>query len=99
MKYMENNKPLVCMQTQSTCYKGTRKMKVLGVLWHSTGANNPNLKRYVQPDDNAPDRAGMLALLGTNEYKNDWNHIDRQGVGNCPPPLEMKIIRPRFLLK
>ena len=45
MKYTENNKPLVCMQTQSTCYKGTRKMKVLGVLWHSTGANNPNLKR------------------------------------------------------
>lgn len=83
MKYTENNKPLVCMQTQSTCYKGTRKMKVLGVLWHSTGANSPNLKRYVQPDDDAPDRAGMLALLGTNEYKNDWNHINRQAGLNC----------------
>ena len=83
MKYTENNKPLVCMMTQSTCYKGTRKMKVLGVLWHSTGANNPNLKRYVQPDDNAPDRAGMLALLGTNGNKNDWNHIDRDAGLNC----------------
>jgi hypothetical protein len=49
MKYNANNKPLVCMQTHSTCYKGTRTMTPLGVLWHSTGANNPNLKRFVQP--------------------------------------------------
>lgn len=83
MKYNERNKPLVCMQTQSTCYKGTRTMKVLGVLWHSTGANNPNLKRYVQPSDDAPDRAEMLALLGMNSNKNDWNHITRQAGLNC----------------
>ena len=25
-----------------------------GVLWHSTGANNPTLKRYVQPSDIRP---------------------------------------------
>lgn len=83
MKYNERNKPLVCMQTQSTCYKGTRTMKVLGVLWHSTGANNPNLKRYVQPSDDVPDRAEMLALLGVNSNKNDWNHITRQAGLNC----------------
>lgn len=83
MKYSESNKPLVCMMTQSTCYKGTRTMKVLGVLWHSTGANNPNLKRYVQPDDNAADRAGLLALLGTNGNRNDWNHIEHQAGLNC----------------
>lgn len=83
MKYSASNKPLVCMQTQSTCYKGTSKMTVKGVLWHSTGANNPNLKRYVQPSDNAPDKAEMLKLLGTNSYKNDWNHIDRQAGLNC----------------
>ena len=56
MKYSEKNKPMVCMMTQSTCYKVTKKMDVKGVLWHSTGANNPTLKRYVQPDDNAADR-------------------------------------------
>jgi hypothetical protein len=83
MKYNASNKPLVCMQTQSTCYKGTSKMTVKGVLWHSTGANNPNLKRYVQPSDNASDKAAMLKLLGTNSYKNDWNHIDRQAGLNC----------------
>lgn len=75
MKYSSNNKPLECMMTQSTCYKDTKPMKVLGVLWHSTGANNPNLKRYVQPDDKASNRSALLAKLGTNPYKNDWNHI------------------------
>ena len=53
-------------------------MTVKGVLWHSTGANNPTLKRYVQPDDGAPDRAELLSKLGTNANKNDWNHIDTQ---------------------
>ena len=78
MKYSASNKPLVCMQTQSTCYKGTSTMTIKGVLWHSTGANNPNLKRYVQPSDDAPDKVAQLKLLGENQYKNDWNHITRQ---------------------
>lgn len=87
MKYNGSNKPLVCMQTQSTCYKGTSKMKShgkpLGVLWHSTGANNPWLKRYIQPSDNAPDRDYWLNLLGRNQYGNDWNHIEQQAGLNC----------------
>jgi hypothetical protein len=74
MKYSDANKPLVCMMTDSTCYKGTSKMNVKGILWHSTGANNPNLKRYVQPSDNATNRDELLKLLGVNNYKNDWNH-------------------------
>ena len=53
-------------------------MKPKGVLWHSTGANNTNLKRYVQPDDNAKDKASWLKLLGTNTNKNDMNHISRE---------------------
>jgi flagellum-specific peptidoglycan hydrolase FlgJ len=69
------------MQTQSTCYKETRKMTIKGVLWHSTGANNPNLKRYVQPSDVKPtadtySKAKWLELLGTNTNSNDWNHVD-----------------------
>lgn len=75
MKYSSKNKPLQCMMTQSTCYKGTRKMTVKGVLWHSTGANNPTLRRYVQPDDNAKNRAELLKKIGKNDYGNDWNHI------------------------
>lgn len=88
MKYSSTNKPLVCLQTQSTCYKGTTTMTPLGVLWHSTGANNPRLKRYVQPSDIKPvedtyTKEKWLELLGKNTYKNDWNHIDRSAGLNC----------------
>lgn len=88
MKYNSSNKPLVCMQTQSTCYKGTRKMTIKGILWHDTGANNKTLKRYVQPSDVKPaedsyNKADWLHLLGVNGNKNDWNHIERQAGLNC----------------
>ena len=83
MKYNSNNKPLVCMQTNSTCYKGTRTMTVLGVLWHSTGANNPWLKRYVQPSSNDANYSKLMELLGKNQYGNDWNHIEREAGLNC----------------
>lgn len=88
MKYNSSNTPLVCMQTQSTCYKGTSKMTIKGVLWHSTGANNPTLKRYVQPSDTKPaadtySKAKWLELLGKNSYGNDWNHTSVQAGLNC----------------
>ena len=83
MKYNEKNPPLVCMQTQSKCYKKTRKMEIKGILWHDTGANNAYIKRYVQPSDNAPDREEMLKILGKNQYNNDWNHTDREAGMNC----------------
>lgn len=83
MKYSEKNQPLVCMMTQSTCYKGTEKMKPLGVLWHSTGANNKTVKRYVQPSDNDPKRAELLKIIGTNKNGNDWNHKERKAGVNA----------------
>ena len=83
MKYSSSNKPLVCMMTQSTCCRGTSVMQVKGVLWHSTGANNPWLSRYVQPDDKAADREKMINLIGKNRYANDWNHITHQAGLNC----------------
>ena len=42
-----------------------------GIIIHSTGANNPNLKRYV----NAPD------ICGENPYK---NYFDRADSDVCP---------------
>lgn len=75
MKYTSANPPLQCFMRQSTWYKNTKDVPIKGVLIHSTAANNPTLKRYVQPDDNAADRAKMLELLGKNLYNNDWNHI------------------------
>ena len=47
-------------------YRGPR-----GIMVHSTGANNPNLRRYVQPDD---------GILGVNSNQNDWN---RPGLEVC----------------
>ena len=83
MKYSESNKPIVCMQTNSTCYKGTTTIVPKGVLWHDTGAGNPNISRYVQPLESDANYAEMIALLGKNRYGNDWNHIARQAGMNC----------------
>lgn len=74
MKYSDQNRPLVCMMKQSTCYKSTYTFQPKGVLWHCTGANNPNLWRYVQPSDNDPKREELLKILGKNVYGSDWNH-------------------------
>jgi hypothetical protein len=45
-----------------------------GIMVHSTGANNPNLKRYVGPDD---------GLLGKNLYNNHWNQNTPDGRQVC----------------
>ena len=81
---MGDYKPLVCLMTNSTCYKGTHKMSTIrGVLWHSTGANNTYIKRYCQPSDNDPRRAEILKILGKNKYNNDLNHKARQAGVNA----------------
>ena len=72
-----------CMMTQSTCYKGTSIGIPVGILWHDTAGGNTNIKRYVQPDDNAPDRAELLKILGKNQYANDWNHIEHSAGVNA----------------
>lgn len=74
MKYNDLNPPLICMQTNSTCYKQTKLMTVKGVLWHSTGANNPCLGRYIQPLKTDSNYQEMATLLGPNSYNNDYNH-------------------------
>jgi len=51
-------------QTKNPCYISGRKIKPSGIVVHSTGANNPYLKRYVGPDD---------GILGQNQYNNHWN--------------------------
>jgi hypothetical protein len=56
-----------CILTENRCYKAGLKIKPQGIMVHSTGANNPNLRRYVQPDD---------GILGKNAYGNDWNRSD-----------------------
>ena len=75
MKYSETNKPIECMMTNSTCYQQTYTLKPIGILIHSTGTNNPTLKRYVQPSDNDPRYNELINLIGKNIYNNDINHL------------------------
>lgn len=60
-----------CILTKNDCYKKATKITPKGIIVHSTGANNPTLRRYVQPDD---------GILGVNKNKNDWN---RSGISVC----------------
>ncbi len=70
-------KLITCMHTQSRCYGVKRQpAKPVGIIVHSTGANNSSIKRYSQPSDNDPKRGELLKLLGTNTYGNHWNRAD-----------------------
>ena len=60
--------------TQNNCYKAGKAIVPKGIMVHSTGANNPNLKRYVGPDD---------GLLGINQYGNHWNTATPGGRQVC----------------
>ena len=60
--------------TENACYKAGRKIAVKGIMVHSTGANNPWLKRYVGPDD---------GFLGVNKYSNHWNTYHPGGREVC----------------
>ena len=50
--------------TNNACYKAGRKIAPKGIMVHSTGANNPWLKRYVGPDDGL---LGKLSLIHISE--------------------------------
>lgn len=60
--------------TQNECYKSAIRIKPCGIMVHSTGANNPWLKRYVGPDD---------GKLGKNVYNNHWNTFRPGGRQVC----------------
>lgn len=62
-----------CLFTQSACYKARQQMKPTGIVFHSTGANNPNLKRYVQPSTNDKNYNDLIKKIGKNAYGNHWN--------------------------
>lgn len=56
--------------TNNACYKAGRTITPKGIMVHSTGANNPNIRRYIGPDD---------GLLGPNNNGNDWNRDTAAG--------------------
>ena len=66
-------KKYTCMLLGNDCYKSGRTIVPKGVMVHSTGANNPSLRRYVQPLDGQAGEAGLKSALGTNANGNHWN--------------------------
>ncbi len=60
--------------TNNACYKAGRTITPQGIMAHSTGANNPWLRRYVGPDD---------GLLGVNRHNNHWNQDRPEGRQVC----------------
>lgn len=59
--------------TKNLCYIANKKMVPKGIVVHSTGANNPNLKRYVDSPEN----------VGVNKYGNHWNQATPGGRKVC----------------
>lgn len=60
--------------TKNECYKAGKTITPKGIMVHSTGANNPYLKRYVGPDD---------GVLGKNQSGNHWNQFRPDGNRVC----------------
>lgn len=60
--------------TENACYIAGQKIRVKGIMVHSTGANNPRISRYVGPDD---------GRLGKNQYNNHWNQLRPDGREVC----------------
>src|SRR5690554_4465492 len=60
--------------TKNECYRAGQIITPKGIMVHSTGANNPHLKRYVGPDD---------GKLGANVYRNHWNQARPDGRQVC----------------
>ena len=61
----------------NACFIEGRTIDVRGIMVHSTGANNPNLRRYVGPDD---------GHLGHNPNNNHWNNYHPEGRVMGPHP-------------
>lgn len=70
-----------CILTKNDCYiKGTKISKVTGIVVHSTGANNKDIKRYVQPLKTYADYDHIIADIGKNHFGNHWN---KGGIQKC----------------
>ena len=74
-------KLIQCILTDNDCFRTKRGIKPKGVMVHSTGADNPTLRRYVQPVKGGDgDYAALMAQLGRNKNGTHWN---RPGLDVC----------------
>jgi hypothetical protein len=67
-----------CILGKNPCFVAGENIKPIGVMVHSTGANNPMLRRYVQPMAGYAGYDELMKKLGDNPNNNDWNNTNRQ---------------------
>lgn len=66
-------KIITAYATKNQCYQVGKKLTPKGIVVHSTGANNPTLKRYVDCEEEC----------GKNPYGNHWNTYHPGGRRVC----------------
>jgi len=59
--------------TKNNCYKANEHITPRGIMVHSTGVNNPALRRYLPGDE----------LIGYNKYNNHWDQPKPDGREVC----------------
>ena len=82
---------LQCLFVKNRWYRSGKTIPIEGIVVHSTGANNPRLRRYVQPAKGQTvglamlepryeelSYFSMLMKLGTNDNGNDWNRATQE---------------------
>ena len=71
-----------CHLIKNRCYTTGEKIqgKPFGIVVHSTGANNPLVRRYVQPVTGQAEYNAVIADLGKHPYSNHWN---RNNLSKC----------------
>lgn len=63
-----------CYFTDNNCMKKEKRtITPVGIIVHSTGANNPNLKRYVQPSTTDEEYEYLIDVIGKNKNNNSHN--------------------------
>ena len=75
-----------CYAIENNCYKTAQmitKGKPTGIVVHSTGCNNKNLKRYVQPVKGQTYYNEVIKDVGLNKNGNSWNQAKPGGQAIC----------------
>lgn len=79
-----------CLLVKNRWYNSGSTIPISGIVVHSSGANNAQLRRYVNPTGNQTTGMGViwpeektwnkfqaLQAIGTNQYANDWNRPEQ----------------------
>lgn len=69
---------LVQLLKHNDCYAADRRLTPIGVMVHATGANNPNVSRYVPGNE----------VIGRNTAGNHWDHSNEEWREKFGAPLD-----------